>query len=220
MTLLEPGWKALLLERGIAVPAGVFVEYSGVELRLPDSVAELRPPLVLKGVSEAIVHKSEAGAVQLGLPNAAAAEAAARALVAELEGRIDGPIDGVLVEEMISGGVELLLGLHSDRAFGRLLVFGVGGIMVEAAGEALFFALPLRPFDVDTILATQPWVEGTLIRLGGDGLIALREAIWCMGGPDGIALDPRIEALEINPLLVGAHGAMAVDARGHMRADA
>ena len=174
---------------------------------------DLRPPLVVKALIPGVVHKSELGAVRVGLGSAADAEAAMREMHERLGAGATRPA-GYLVEEMVEPGVELLLGATNDTAFGRLLVFGAGGAAVEALGEATFFALPLRPADVDSLLATLPWLAPTLRRLGSVATAALREAIWRFGGPEGIGLAPRLAHLELNPLIAGRTGVTAVDAKG------
>lgn len=218
--VLEYDWKAFLSVRGISVPAGVFVPYPVDKQRLIEAATTLRPPLVLKALGSSIIHKSEAGAVRVGLPTIAAVADAAATMLAHLDAHGPLPITGLLVEEMVLAGIELLLGLRSDSTFGRLVVFGVGGLMVEGLGEARFFSLPLRRFDIATVLGTLPWLDRTLARSGGVGVDALTKCLWAFGGPEGIALDPRIEEVEINPLIVGAHGATAVDVRGRMAPEA
>lgn len=218
--VLEHEWKAFLSVRAISVPTGVFVPYPVDKERLIEAATTLQPPLVLKALSPGILHKSEAGAVRVGLPTPTAVADVAGKMLVHLNTLDLPPVTGLLVEEMVPGGTELLLGLSSDSTFGRLVVFGVGGLMVEGLGEARFFSLPLRRFDIATVLATLPWLERTLARSGGVGMDALTKCLWAFGGPGGIALDPRIEELEINPLIVGTHGATAVDVRGRMAPEA
>jgi succinyl-CoA synthetase beta subunit len=211
---LEHEWKGWLAERGFAIPRGVFVSADAGADGLGAATRGLRPPLVAKALSPAVVHKTELGAVRLGIHDPASLLAALAEMRAALERHGVGPIAGLLVEEMAEPGVELLLGVVTDPTFGRLLAFGQGGTRVESLGEVSFFALPLRPFDVATVLGALPWLAPTIQRVGEDGVRALREAIWAFGRPGGVGTSPEIERLEINPLIVNRTGAIAVDARG------
>lgn len=214
---LEHEWKAWLSHSGIPVPRGVFVRADGRDPGRLEAARELRPPLVLKAMSPTIVHKTEVGAVRLGIASHDALTVAAQAMLAELWNQGLGPIAGLLVEEMAEPGLELTLGMITDVHFGRLLAFGLGGTRVEALGEIQFFALPLRRFDADTVLASVPWLEAALRRTGTKAVTGLRDVVWRFGGPDGLALDPMLERLEINPLIAGRAGVVAVDARGACR---
>lgn len=207
-------WRAFVARRGLRVPAGVVVPVGSSLAGVAQAAAGLRPPLVLKALGPRIVHKTEVRAVRLGLPDSGAAAAAAAEMLDELARRDLLPVEGFLVEEMAPAGVELLLGVRPDPRFGPMMVFGAGGTAVEARGEARFFALPLRPFDVDTVLETLPWLARALARLGGEAMPAIRDAIWRFGGPGGLGLDAEVVELEVNPLIVGPRGAVAVDVRG------
>src|SRR5262249_13746159 len=160
----------------------------------------LRPPLVVKALGHAIVHKTDLGAVRL---NVAAREVGA--VIADLAHALAGrgiDAEGFLVEEMAEPGLEVMLGLHTDPVFGRLVAFGLGGTRVEALGEVGFFAAPLRAVDVDTVLASIPWLTAALRRTGDAGICGLRDAVWRFGGPEGLAADASIRSLEVNPLIV------------------
>ena len=211
--MLEHEWKAWLEKRGIPVPRGVFVPAGDAASRLPAAVGTLHPPLAVKALGASIVHKTDVGGVRLGVRDARAVAAVIGEMRDALAGR-DAGLAGFLVEEMAAPGVELLLGTVRDATFGRLLAFGLGGTRVEALGDVRFFALPLRPFDVDTVLAVVPWLEPALRRAGERGMRALRDVVWRFGGPNGVALDPGIERLEINPIIASGQGVVAVDARG------
>lgn len=201
---------------GIPVPRAVHLPCGG-DSRVPArGIDELRPPLVAKALIPGVVHKSELGAVRVGLGSAADAEAAIEDMHARLSAGANRPA-GYLVEEMAEPGVELLLGMTDDAAFGRLLAFGAGGTGVEALGEATFFALPLRSGDVDSLMVAHSWLELTLRRLGPAATESVRDAIWKFGGPDGIGLAPRLASLELNPLIAGSTGVIAVDAVGELR---
>lgn len=213
--MLEHEWKAFLAARGVAVPRGVFLPYRDGRVEVDGQASALRPPFAVKALGPAIVHKSDVGAVRLGVGGGAALADAIRDMLAGLTPAT--AIAGVLVEEMAPPGIEVMLGSVADAAFGRLLAFGLGGTRVEALGDVHFFALPLRRADVDTLLNLVPWLEVAARRSGEGGIRALRELVWRFGGPGGLAVDPIIDALELNPVVVSGHVAVAVDARGAMR---
>jgi acetate---CoA ligase (ADP-forming) subunit beta len=168
----------------------------------------------VKAVSAAIVHKSDVGAVRLGVADAAGVSHAIAEITARLAARGLGPVEGFLVEQMVEPGLEVLVSVVEDETFGRLLAFGAGGIAVEARDDVLFFALPLRRSDVDTLMGGVPTVAAALRRLAGRSEPALRDLLWRMGAPDGLGLDASIRDVELNPVIVNRHGAIAVDARG------
>ncbi len=215
---LECEWKAYLCARGLAVPDGVLVPSAADAAAIRALVDDLRPPLAVKAQSAAIVHKSDVGAVRLGVGDAAAAALAVADMRAALGTRGLGDVAGFLVEEMAEPGVELTLGTVVDACFGRLVAFGAGGTRVEALGEVRFFAAPLRRRDVETLVASVPWLPRTLARLGVTARHALEAALWRFGGPDGLAAEAGLDHVEINPLIVNARGAVAVDVRGAFRA--
>lgn len=216
--MLEHEWKAFLATRGVAVPRGVFLPVRDDTVAVNDELRALRPPFAVKALGPAIVHKSDVGAVRLGVGGGDALAATIDDMLARLARGPAPAIAGVLVEEMAAPGIEVMVGVVSDATFGRLLAFGLGGTRVEAAGDVHFFTLPLRPPDVDTLLAIIPWLPAAARRSGEGGLRALRELVWAFGGPGGLGAHPALDALELNPVVVGADTAIALDARGTMRA--
>src|SRR6202012_167779 len=98
-------------------------------------------PVALKLQSPDLMHKTEAGALILGLPDEAAVSDAYNQLNAAQAGR-GISIDGVLVQEMVEDGIEFLLGMKRDPTFGPVLVFSLGGIFVDLLGESAQVLLP------------------------------------------------------------------------------
>ena len=124
-------------------------------------------------------------------------------------------IDGVLVQEMLSGGQEVIVGLSRDPQFGPVVMFGLGGIFVEALGDVVFRA---APFDLDEAhrmireIRAFKVLEGVRGRPPAD-LDALAAALVSLSGI-AIAHGGAIESIDINPFLVRAkgEGALALDA--------
>jgi acetate---CoA ligase (ADP-forming) len=128
--------KQTLARLGIPVPE------SRVAARREDVsglAREVGFPVVVKGLVEGVTHKSEAGLVALGLATAEAADDAA----ARMMGCAGRKVRGFLVERMVGGGVEVVLGIKRDPEFGQVLMFGLGGVAVELFRDVAFATCPL-----------------------------------------------------------------------------
>ena len=187
--------KRLLDAAGVAVPKGVL----GATLEeLRARAAHLVPPLALKGLGFA--HKTEAGAVRLGLPS--------------LDGQAEMPgATGYLAEEMVSDAVaEILLGLRRDPVYGITLTLGLGGVTAEVLADTVTLVLPVGEDEILTAmrgLRLWPLLDGYRGRARADMAAVARTAA-ALGQ---IMLDrPELEEIEINPILVRPSGAVAVDA--------
>jgi succinyl-CoA synthetase beta subunit len=211
--LAEPAAKAIFAEFGIAVPAGS-VAATPAEAR--KAALALTAPFVTKIVSSAIIHKSDVGAVLVGLEDPGAVERA----VVELAGlaRDRGwQVDGYLVEEMAPAGRELVIGGTIDGRFGPVIMVGLGGVFVEVFGDVVFRICPIEEVDANDMLddlkgaSLLGSVRGQAPVDRSAGIAALLK----VGGEDGllIRLASQIQELDINPLIVSRSGAVAVDAR-------
>ncbi|MCG8357633.1 MAG: acetate--CoA ligase family protein [Kiloniellales bacterium] len=197
--------KRLLSEREIPVPQGQVV--TSIEAAIAAQAA-IDGPVALKALSSDLTHKTEAGAVVLGLHDPASIAAAAERLLALS--------DRVLVEHMIEDAVaELIVGLDRDPQFGLYLVLGTGGVLVELLAETKTLLLPTTADEVRQALLslkTAPLLQGFRGRPAGD-LDAAVDAVLRIAE---LAADERlgIEELDINPLVVRpeGRGVVAVDA--------
>jgi acyl-CoA synthetase (NDP forming) len=173
-------------------------------------------PVAVKIVSRDIMHKSDIGGVRLGVAGAAAAREAFAAVSAAARRAMPGaPIDGALVAPMVGGGVECILGVQRDPVFGAVVLFGLGGIHVEALKDASF---RLAPFDEAEALRMIREIRAFPILAGMRGrepcdLGALARALaslsrFAAGAGESLA------TLDINPFLVlpEGQGAVALDA--------
>lgn len=195
---------ALLADFGIAVPAHAVVEDEAAAVAAAERIGF---PVVLKTAAPGILHKSDVGGVRLRLADAAAVREAYR----DLAGRL-GP--RVLVAAMVSGpGVEMILGLTRDPDFGPVVLIGSGGIHAEVLKDAVV-ALP--PFDAGEAerligrLRLAPLLQGLRGAPPADRA-ALALAAARLSGL-AAALGDAIETLDVNPLIAGPQGAVAVDA--------
>jgi len=201
---------ALLQAYGIPVAQGELVS-SPAQAR--EWAVQLGRPVALKIVSSAAVHKTEAGAVRLGVPPEAVAEEA-QALLEGFKARFPGaPVEGLYVQELLSPGREVILGLTRDPTFGPLVMVGLGGIHVEVLGDVAFALAPVTAgtaLDMLQTLKAYPLLGGVRGEKPVD-LQALAEAMERLGQ---LALDfPQIQELDINPLFAYPTGIVAADVR-------
>jgi acetate---CoA ligase (ADP-forming) len=193
--LSEASGKALLLKAGVPVPKGVEAKTLN-ELKEKASVLSL--PLVLKGLG--FSHKSEAGAVRLGLSSLDGQ--------AEMQGAT-----GYLAEEMVTDAIaEMLIGLRRDPVYGVTLTLGMGGVTAELLADTATLILPVSGADILAAMKTLrlwPLLDGFRGRAKADSAsvanIAAKLGAFMLA-------DASIEEIEINPLIVRADGAVAVDA--------
>lgn len=193
--LSEAEGKALLASAGVAVPRAV----SGTTLEeVAAGVAGLTPPFALKGLGFA--HKTEAGAVRLGL--------------ATLEGQPPMPgATGYLVEEMVTGAVaEVLLGLRRDPVYGVTLTLGMGGVIAEVLADTVTLVWPVTEAQVLEAargLRLWPLLDGYRRRPRAD-MAAVAAMAVSLGAL--MLADAGLEEIEVNPVMVREKGAVAVDA--------
>jgi acyl-CoA synthetase (NDP forming) len=171
-------------------------------------------PVALKALATQLVHKTDMGGVTLGLTDAAAVKREATAMLA----RIASPAR-LLVQRMVSGGLEVILGGKRDRSFGPVVMFGLGGIYVEVFSDVAFRVAPLSRVDAEEMIGE---VRGKRLLEGVRGKPpvdreALIKAVLSLSRM--LVENPRITELDINPLLVLEHGAAAVDARAAVAPD-
>ncbi|MEO7241872.1 MAG: acetate--CoA ligase family protein [Variovorax sp.] len=212
-TLDEPAAKRLLAQYGVAVPRSVVLT-PGTEVDA--ALFGLAPPLAMKLIATGVLHKSDVGGVALGLSTAQEA-ASAIATMTEAAKRHGHPIDGFLLEEMAAKGHELVIGGLIDPIFGPVIMTGLGGVFVEVFADVAFRVCPITGLDAEAMLDE---LRAAPILAGARGGIvadrkAIVEALLRIGGEDGLLMscaDTLVE-LDVNPLIVSATGATAVDAR-------
>jgi acetate---CoA ligase (ADP-forming) len=210
--LSEPEALELLGHYGVAT-ATVRLARSADEAAA--AARELGFPVAMKIVSPQVVHKTDVGGIALGIADAAAAAGAYDRIVAAVwDAHPDARIDGVLVQRMVGrGGTETIAGMARDPAFGALLMFGLGGIFVEAIRDTAFRIAPIDRRDAGRMI---DGLRGAAILRGMRNLppadrAALTDTLLAISR---MAADlPAIAELDINPLIALSDGAIAVDAR-------
>lgn len=205
VVLTEREAKERLTRAGIPVPPGEIVQS-------PEEAAaaaeRLGAPVAVKAVARELTHKSDLGAVRIGLETPSAIEAAARDLL---------PLgDGLLVERMVGDGVaEVIVGVIRDPQVGLVLLIGSGGELVELAGDRAVLLPPASREEIEAAIAelkTAALIAGFRGRPSGDRA-ALVDAILAVQR-FALAHADRLIELDINPLIVrpAGRGVAAVDA--------
>jgi acetyltransferase len=213
--------RSLLLSE--ALQALEFYGIPTVQGRIARSVGEAQAaaqeigyPVALKIISEDISHKSDVGGVQLNLRNPEGLAAAFDDMFQRIGGLYpQAKLDGVLVQPMVGGGQELILGGRQDPQFGPVVLVGLGGIFVEIIGQAVMRVAPIHEGEARQMLEE---LRGVQILKGARGhgpsdIDALVQALVCLSQ---LMVDfPEIKELDINPLRVFAagEGCRALDAR-------
>jgi acetate---CoA ligase (ADP-forming) len=177
---------------------------------------EMGLPVVMKIVSEQILHKSDAGGVIVGLATAAEVKQAFDTIVTRARGyKPEAEIEGVLVQKMASPGTEVIMGLNRYPIFGPLLMFGSGGIFVEVFQDVTFRLAPIGRNEARRMVRE---IKGYKLLQGFRGKPKgdIESVEKCLVALSNMAMNhPEIVELDINPLLVHAEGqaATAADCR-------
>jgi acetyl coenzyme A synthetase (ADP forming)-like protein len=209
--LTAPEAKGICEAYGINIPKEGVAGSAADAARLATTIGF---PVVMKIVSPQILHKTEAGGVVVGVRSAQAAQEAFTSIVANAR-RYDAKatIDGVQVQQMLSGGQEVLIGAVTDPAFGKLVAFGLGGILVEVLKDITF---RLAPASREDALSMLDGIAAAEILRGVRGAQPVdREALATMivNVSQLVADFPEISELDLNPVFATPQSATAADVR-------
>lgn len=197
--------KKILARYGIPVAREVLVT---TKEELVDSASTLGFPMALKGIGPGVAHKTEEKLIHLDIRNRDEMFSAFDALTARLSGR-DG---SVLVQEMVKGERELMVGMTRDPQFGPCVLFGLGGIFSEVLKDVVFRMAPITEKDAHDMMAS---IRASAILGSPRGLDpvdrdVLAQILVAMGQ---IGLEnEHIAEVDINPLIVRGSMPIAVDA--------
>ena len=166
-------------------------------------------PVALKAVGHALVHKTERKAIHLNLAD----DHAVREAALDLQRRLGSLVEGLLVQQMTPAGVEMMIGALDDPTFGHAIVCGMGGVLVNLLNDS---AWRLCPVDGTAAAEMINQIKGARLLRGFRGApvadeAALRDVIVRVSAL--IAACPEIEEMDVNPVTVLEHGAVAVDVR-------
>ena len=171
-------------------------------------------PVVMKIVSPDILHKTEAGGVVLNVRSAAEAERAYEKIVAGARAyKPDAKVAGVEIQQMLSGGQEVIVGATDDPSFGKVVAFGLGGVLVEVLKDITF---RLAPASRDDALSMIDGIAAAEILNGVRGAAAVDKGALAaiIETVSILAADfPEIAEIDLNPILARPDGAVALDVR-------
>ena len=178
-------------------------------------------PVVLKIASPDITHKSDLGGVKLGLSNITQVGNAYSEILSSIREKCPGAvIQGVSVQKMARPGVEVIVGMSKDAQFGPVIMFGLGGILVELLKDVSFRIVPLTGRDAREMIEEikgYPLLQGYRGQEPAD-IPALEQLILTVSG--FVEKNPQIEELDLNPVFAYSDGAIAADARIILEASA
>ncbi len=212
---LEPEEVALLL-RAYGLPLACFL-MARTPLEAGTAAETLGRPVALKGIASGLLHKTEAGAVRVGLCGRQAVEAAA----SEMRDRVAAKghkIERFFVQAMAAPGTEMIVGMVHDRSFGPVIACGAGGTSVELLKDVNVRVAPLGPRDAREMvrsLKTFPLLDGYRGQPKAD-VAALEDIVLRLSAL--VEACPEIAEVDLNPVIVGPAGATIVDARVRVEA--
>jgi acyl-CoA synthetase (NDP forming) len=203
--------KQVLAEAGVPVVPAVLARQAGEAMA---AAKQMGFPVVLKVVSPDITHKSDVGGVKLNLADeAAVGRAFDEIMAASKKAQPDARIDGVSVQKMATPGTEVIVGVNLDPQFGPVLMFGLGGVLVEVLEDVAFRIVPIEPRDARRMIRE---IKGFKLLEGYRGQppadVAALESL-LLKVSQFVDAHPEVAELDLNPVFAYPDGADAVDAR-------
>jgi acetyl coenzyme A synthetase (ADP forming)-like protein len=209
--LTAPEGKLVCDAYGIAVPQEGTATSAQDASRLAQGMGF---PVVLKIVSPDILHKTEAGGVIVGVKNAADAEKAYDTIIANARKyKADAEIVGVQVQQMVQSGQEVIIGAVTDPSFGKLVAFGLGGVLVEVLKDITFRLAPATREDALSMLDGIAAAEILKGVRGAEPVDRTALATLIERVSQLVADFPEIAEMDLNPVFARPDGATAADVR-------
>src|SRR5438477_397468 len=203
--------KQLLEQAGVPVSPARLARTEDEAAAMAD---EIGYPAVLKIVSPQITHKSDVGGVELNLASRDDVAAAFERILASVKQHApDATVEGVAVQRMEQPGIEVIVGMTKDPQFGPVMMFGLGGVLVEVLKDVAFRVVPIEERDARQMIEEikgYPVLEGYRGRDPAD-VGELRELLLQVSR--FIEEHPDVEELDLNPVFAYKDGAIAVEAR-------
>jgi acetyl coenzyme A synthetase (ADP forming)-like protein len=198
--------QALLVAAGIRVARGILAADEDAARAAADRIGY---PVVMKAAGQTIVHKTELGAIRVGVARADQVRDTWR----DFQQRLGASMSGVFVQEQVRGGVEMLVGMVEDATFGPVIACASGGTLAEVLADSQFRLHPVTDRDAQSMIAG---LRGARLLAGYRGhhpsdsaeLARTLQRLSSM-----VEMAPEIRELDINPLLVLEDGVRALDAR-------
>jgi len=202
--------KKMLAEYGIPVTEEILVQSRDQAVVAAKKIGF---PVVLKACSPELMHKSEAGCVELSLTSDDDVANAYDRILSSISGSIAGELEGVLVSEMVSGARELVVGLTREPQFGPCVMLGLGGVMTEIFNDTVFRAAPFDRVEAEDMI-NELKSRAMLNEFRGERPADIKTICQCLLSLGKIGQDyPDISEIDINPLKIDKDGQVkAVDA--------
>ena len=209
--LTEVESKQLLEEAGIPAARARLATSRDAAVK---AARDIGFPVVLKIVSPQITHKTDVGGVKLDLKSPEEVAAAFDEIMAAARrAASDATIDGVSVQQMARPGIEVIVGVSTDPQFGPVIMFGLGGVLVEVLKDVSFRIIPIAARDARQMIREIkgfPLLEGYRGQDPAD-LAALESLLLRVS--EFVEQQPEVSELDLNPVFAYKDGALAVDAR-------
>jgi acetyl coenzyme A synthetase (ADP forming)-like protein len=215
----ESGREALTAPEGKLVcdAYGITVPREGVAANAAEAqqlASSMGFPVVMKIVSPDILHKTEAGGVIVGVKSAEEAARAFDTIVANAKNyKADADILGVQVQQMIKGGQEVIIGAVTDGSFGKLVAFGLGGVLVEVLKDITFRLAPATQEQAFSMLDGIQAAEMLKGVRGSDPVDRNALANLIVRVSELVSDFPEIAEMDLNPVFASKDGAIAADVR-------
>ena len=208
--VLEPVAKQVLAEYGIPVSREAVVDSADAAVA---AARRLGGPVALKVLSYDLPHKSDSGALRLGVLGSEAVREAYEEMLGTLSlARPDLAIAGVLVQEMVPATVEISCGLQRDPVFGPVVAVGLGGVLIEIVGAAILLR---PPFTLEMAVDAVGRIADGRLCTASRGLSDVQAGLLAgaMTGLGSLALElPEVQSADVNPIRVCGDTVKAVDA--------
>ena len=210
-SLTAPEGKRVCDAYGISVPQEGVANSAAESEKLAIAMGF---PVVMKIVSPDILHKTEAGGVVVGIPNAQEASKAYQTIIENAKKyKADATILGVQVQQMIQGGQEVIIGAVTDPSFGKVVAFGLGGVLVEVLKDITFRLAPATKADALSMLDGIKAAEMLKGVRGSDPVNREALANLIVSVSDLVNDFPEISELDLNPVFASKNTAIAADVR-------
>lgn len=212
------GWLTPIEANALLAAVGIATPRSHLAASIDEAVeaaGRLGYPVAVKAVGRELLHKTEHKAIRLDLESRFEVRLAAT----ELTRTLGAKMEGLLVQQMMIGGTEMMLGAINDPTFGHVIVCGTGGVLIELLADSQCRLYPVTDQDADEMVAG---LKGVRLLHGYRGaapgdVVAFRDAILRISALIGIC--PEIQELDVNPLAVLPGGVSALDVRVRVGAD-
>jgi len=208
---LEAEAKQLLRFHGAAVTSDAL---AATEDAAAEAAATMGGKVVLKIASPDILHKSDAKGVELNLSGKDQVKKAFREIIKNAKTyKADARIEGVLVSPMVGKGIEVIIGTKIDDQFGPVIMYGLGGVMVEILKDVSFRVLPISRRSAQRMIAetkSHPILEGVRGDKPYDKKALVNLLLVCS---EIIEAYPQIQEMDLNPVIIHHEGLSIVDAR-------